>query len=448
MKLRQNLKRAGRRLTALVLVLVLALGVGGLAGASPLRDITNFDSLGLLGSLIFEGATADGYETTIVVTDPTAARTITLPNASGTVALNPAAGSWEFEGATANAFETTLTVTDPTADRTVTLPDAGGTVMLSALATNAADAANSVTGGSNGLIFEGATANSYETTVAPTDATADRTLTLPDATGTVALTSQAVDMTLTADPTGGNAGAKTEYIGLPRVALVGLGAGTDATAAGKTLALIDDTPDGEFAAHDADTTVSADAAVYKTGTKSLEVVFTTAADAGDGAHDGIVADFSSDESVGLHFYCDTTLAAGDVILDFTDDGGARTFNLPAYATANTWQWAEINIGATPDADKNTITDVSIELSAAGAVKAAAGEFTCFFDTAYKWDATEEEALTKAILQDGVLSVVNTTAGITLVEGTDFFVHYEATVDFIVWITKQDGATSVVALVAY
>ena len=33
-----------------------------------------------------------------------------------------------FEGATANDFETTLTVTDPTADRTLTLPDETGTI--------------------------------------------------------------------------------------------------------------------------------------------------------------------------------------------------------------------------------------------------------------------------------------------------------------------------------
>jgi hypothetical protein len=37
--------------------------------------------------VIFEGATADAYETTLTVTDPTADRTITLPNATGTVAL-------------------------------------------------------------------------------------------------------------------------------------------------------------------------------------------------------------------------------------------------------------------------------------------------------------------------------------------------------------------------
>ena len=34
-----------------------------------------------------------------------------------------------FEGSTANDFETTLTVTDPTADRTITIPDESGTVI-------------------------------------------------------------------------------------------------------------------------------------------------------------------------------------------------------------------------------------------------------------------------------------------------------------------------------
>ena len=38
-------------------------------------------------SIAFEGATADDYETTLTVTDPTADRTITLQNKSGTVAL-------------------------------------------------------------------------------------------------------------------------------------------------------------------------------------------------------------------------------------------------------------------------------------------------------------------------------------------------------------------------
>ena len=36
-------------------------------------------------SIIFEGATADAYETTLTVTDPTADRTLTLPNATDTI---------------------------------------------------------------------------------------------------------------------------------------------------------------------------------------------------------------------------------------------------------------------------------------------------------------------------------------------------------------------------
>ena len=41
-------------------------------------------------SIIFEGSTADAYETTLTVTDPTADRTITLPNATGSLIVTSA----------------------------------------------------------------------------------------------------------------------------------------------------------------------------------------------------------------------------------------------------------------------------------------------------------------------------------------------------------------------
>jgi hypothetical protein len=44
-------------------------------------------------SITFEGATADAYETTLQVTDPTADRTITLPNISGTVVTSGDTGT-------------------------------------------------------------------------------------------------------------------------------------------------------------------------------------------------------------------------------------------------------------------------------------------------------------------------------------------------------------------
>jgi hypothetical protein len=55
-----------------------------------------------------------------------------LPKSGGTVTGNleiGTSGSLTFEGATADAFETTLAVVDPTADRTITLPNVTGTVV-------------------------------------------------------------------------------------------------------------------------------------------------------------------------------------------------------------------------------------------------------------------------------------------------------------------------------
>ena len=116
-----------------------------------LKSAPNFTSTVTLGAgnnLIFEGATDDGFETTLTVTDPTADRTITLPNATGTVVLADASQTLSnktlaspvftgqvtgleigfsqsivFEGTTADAYELTLSAGEPTADVTVTLPN-------------------------------------------------------------------------------------------------------------------------------------------------------------------------------------------------------------------------------------------------------------------------------------------------------------------------------------
>lgn len=49
--------------------------------------VTGTLEIGSAGSLRFEGSTANDYETTLAVVDPTADRTITFPNDSGTVPL-------------------------------------------------------------------------------------------------------------------------------------------------------------------------------------------------------------------------------------------------------------------------------------------------------------------------------------------------------------------------
>ena len=83
-------------------------------------------NLSVPGGIIFEGATADDYETTITVTDPTADRAITFPNASGTVALTsdiPAVYVASITG-TANEITVAGTGADPyTGAITIGLPD-------------------------------------------------------------------------------------------------------------------------------------------------------------------------------------------------------------------------------------------------------------------------------------------------------------------------------------
>jgi hypothetical protein len=120
---------------------------------------TTFES-----SITFEGSTDDAYETTLSVTDPTADRTITFPDATGTVVTT-----------TATQTLTNKTLTTPTIN--------AGT--LSGAFTGTATLTGLILAGAGPLVFEGGTSDAYETTLAVTDPTADRTVSLPNATDTL-----------------------------------------------------------------------------------------------------------------------------------------------------------------------------------------------------------------------------------------------------------------------
>ena len=182
---------------------------------------TTVDSttINIQNSFVFEGATDDAYETTLTTVDPTADRTVSLPNATTTLvgqdttdtltnktltaptvnaatitgvvtatsAVFAGASPLVFEGATSNAYETTFAITDPTADRTVTFQDATGTVAYLTDITGGGASEFSTVTVNTSVIFEGSTDDSNETTLVVTDPTADRTITLPNATGTLVL---------------------------------------------------------------------------------------------------------------------------------------------------------------------------------------------------------------------------------------------------------------------
>ena len=179
-------------------------------------------------SITFEGATADAYETTLQVTDPTADRTITLPDLSGTVALTsqiPSAYTDEMaQDAIGNALGTGLSYNDTTGAISVTAntydpygaastaqsnaeSTASGYVSTHAGLTSTHGVSGAIVGTTDtqtltnktltspvvtgltlndaSIVFEGATPNEFETTLTVTDPTADRTITIPNVTGTV-----------------------------------------------------------------------------------------------------------------------------------------------------------------------------------------------------------------------------------------------------------------------
>ena len=67
-----------------------------------------------------------------------------------------------------------------------------GAVTLQAVTTSGATTNNDITLDGADIIFEGALANAYETTLTVAEPTADRTITLPDQSGTVAMDGDAL----------------------------------------------------------------------------------------------------------------------------------------------------------------------------------------------------------------------------------------------------------------
>jgi small nuclear ribonucleoprotein (snRNP)-like protein len=188
-------------------------------------------------SIVFEGSTANDYETTLAVTEPTLDRTITFPDASGTVALTgditsaiDALDTDDIEEGSTNQYFTSQRALDATAsaydaagsaataqsnaedyaDGLASNYEVSGAVSTHAGLTSTHGVTGDIVGTSDSqtltnktltspvvtgltlddssVVFEGSSADANETTLTVTNPTEDRTITLPDATGTVALT--------------------------------------------------------------------------------------------------------------------------------------------------------------------------------------------------------------------------------------------------------------------
>ena len=86
------------------------LTVTGNLVVSGTTTTVNSTTIDVQNSLRFEGATSDDFETTLTLVDPTADRTITLPNATGTLVLQDTTDT--LTNKTINSNSNTITITE------------------------------------------------------------------------------------------------------------------------------------------------------------------------------------------------------------------------------------------------------------------------------------------------------------------------------------------------
>ena len=116
--------------------------------------------------------------------------TVIKPKRSEVASSIPSAGSLAVG-------EIAMNITDgkfytKTSGGTVKEMGGAGSITLQNVVSNGATAGSDITLDGANLIFEGYLANAYETTLTVSEPTADRTITLPNATGTVALDGDAL----------------------------------------------------------------------------------------------------------------------------------------------------------------------------------------------------------------------------------------------------------------
>lgn len=257
------------------------------------------------------------------------------------------------------------------------------------------------------------------------------------------------DITIPDEPTGGNAGAVNEYIGVPRISMAAIGAMGNGPILSEPVV-----PTAALCAPVGGGAEADDAAVYRdtlVDVTSYRHTFVAVVGAGEGFDCDVTGHaVVGTTSVGFWFRSDTTFDAGDLEINLLDAAAVEgDGDLPAYAVADVWQWMEVDVTADCAA---TCADIDgVELLTTAQAPTNLNNAIVYMDQGAFWLAACEETLGADIQTDGVLSLL---AGVTaggdttlLVPWTDYFVHYQTGNDAVCMITNQ-GANYGMVLYAY
>ncbi len=194
-----------------------------------------------------------------------------------------------------------------------------------------------------------------------------------------------------------------------------------------------------------------DSSNYITGSSSYR--YTWAADvAADDGIDCVIAypAVTDPISFGFWFRTDTTIASGDIDINF-DDGGVTdgTISTLAVTVLNEWQWIEMDITAACSGECSAVDGIEFLATAQGAGAAVLDDAIINIDQLAMWKAADETAI--GDIQVGGLidfAYAPKAAGSanTLLEGVEwstFFINYQTGADAIISITDlsaQYGTT--------
>ena len=184
----------------------IAAGEGDVVGTAKTQTLTNktltapiitnpsISGAGVDASIVFEGATADAYETTLTVVDPTQDNTITLPNTTGTVVLATATQTLtnktiDMTGVTLTGLSSAGMTTSSATPKDYVDSILGSATAAATSAASAATSATSAATSATSAAASAATAASSATTSANSATAAATSATSAAASATAAATS-------------------------------------------------------------------------------------------------------------------------------------------------------------------------------------------------------------------------------------------------------------------